>query len=161
MSYQKLPQGMIGMTLALLSLVGCAPLRATPTPPTATPEALVLQISFDGENCAYVGPTDFAPGPVKVVFSNTSGGRAAMDFLRNMEGYTIQDAVDYWGQIPSTKHHPAWSEEMGTWRYFAPGESASVWEGNLGAGTYEMVCATIDQYDSGVVWCLTGLTVKD
>ena len=37
MSYQKLLQQMIGMTLVLLLLVGCGTPAATPVPPTATP----------------------------------------------------------------------------------------------------------------------------
>ena len=37
MSYQRLPQQMIGITSVLLLLVGCGAPAATPMPPTATP----------------------------------------------------------------------------------------------------------------------------
>ena len=38
-----------------------------------------MQLTFDGEACTYEGPTVLAAGPARLVFFNSSDGRAAVN----------------------------------------------------------------------------------
>jgi hypothetical protein len=101
-----------------------------------------MQLTFDGDACTYEGPTPLRAGPAALVFRNTSDGRAGVNLLRHRGDETIQDAIDYLGEQPSSKHGDSWMEEVGTWRGTLPGESHT-WEGNLKPGSHSMVCASI------------------
>lgn len=161
------------MVVALVAACGATdapatpvPVQPTPTsaPPTATPEppsceeveGNCLELTFDGESCTYKGPTDLKAGPVTLFFHNESEGRAAVNLLAHTGDETIQDAIDYIGEEPTTKHHPGWTRELGTWRTVSPDESHT-WEGVLEPGIYHMVCASFSEGG----WFGTGLTVED
>jgi len=125
--------------------------------PTSTEEVegIHLSLTFDGANCNYEGPTEFAPGPVTLYFNNKSEGNAAVNFLMLLDGKTIEDVIEYNGEEPTTKHHPTWSRELGTFQRIAPGEIQH-WEGELEPADYFMVCVS---FTLGV-WLGTGLTVR-
>ena len=140
-----------------------APATTTTAAPTTTTttdavDPVPLRLTFDGESCTYEGMTELTPGPVELVFLNESEEAAAVNMVSIDEGYTIQDVIDDLGPEPSTGHHPSWTRELGTWTPTAPGESHH-WEGDLEAGLYAMVCASlvIPQVE---VWFGTGLTVE-
>jgi len=118
-------------------------------------EGICLSLTFDGENCTYEGSTEFAAGPVTLFFNNKSEGNAAVNFLMLLDGKTIEDVIEYHGEEPTTKHHPTWSQELGTWQRITPG-GIQHWEGELEPADYFMVCAS---FTLGV-WLGTGLTVR-
>ena len=166
MNRKKLLTQMTGLTLVILLLVGCGTSQSAsiPVPPTATPfgdevneDEILLQLSFDGESCTYEGPTDLKTGPVTLLFLNESEGSAAVNLVRHTGDETIQDMIDYIGEEPTTKHHPSWTRELGTWRSVPPGESHT-WEGVLEPGIHTMVCARLLPLG---VWHGGGFTVKD
>lgn len=153
--------------LLLTPLVGCVTAAPeTPTiPPTDTPkltsceevEGICLELTFDGESCTYEGPTSLKAGPVTLLFLNESEGFAAVDLLKHNGDQTIQDMIDYFGEEPSTKHHPSWSTEfLDVWGYIEAGKSRT-WRGGLESGIHTMVC--VKQIPNGV-WFGTGLTVE-
>ncbi|MGB9374250.1 MAG: hypothetical protein WCA82_08840 [Jiangellales bacterium] len=115
----------------------------------------VLELTFDGAACTYDGPTQVAAGPVELHFVNDSDGPAAVNLLILDEGMTVQDVIDYIGPEPTTRHHPSWTHELGTWRQVASGDTQE-WEGELEVGTHVMVCARLQPLG---VWFGTGLTV--
>ena len=47
----------------------------------------------------------------------------------------------YLGEEPSSKHHPIWSEEVGTWKLINSGV-IHIWEGELDPGIHTVVCAS-------------------
>lgn len=168
--------------LFLVLLTGCAkaapetptpeptatlvPPTATPAPPTDTPEptsceeveGICLLLSFDGETCTYEGPTEFRKGWVTFQFLNRSEGTAAADLLWHTGDKTIQDLIDFFGEEPSTKHHPYWTiENLGVWDYILAGESHT-WEGVLEPGIHTMVCV---RHTPNGVWYGGGFTVED
>ena len=153
--------------LLLFSVItACTPEpTATLVPPTNIPEptsceeveGICLDLTFDGENCTYEGPTEFTSGPVILFFNNRSEGSAAVNFLMLLEGKTIEDVIEDIGEEPTTKHAPSWSRELGTWHPIPPGRS-HLWEGELESGSYFMVCARLTPLG---VWLGTGLTVED
>lgn len=165
-------QCLIGFFLLAL-LTGCAtaapetptpeptttivPLTATPKPTSCEEvEGICLDLTFDGENCTYEGPTELTSGPVTLFFNNKSEGAAAVNFLMLLEGKTVEDVIEYTGEEPTTKHHPSWSRELGTWMPIVAGKSQH-WEGELEPGDYFMVCARLSPLG---VWLGTGLTVE-
>lgn len=160
----------------LLIAVSCnrtvTPIETTET----TSESILLHLTFDGENCTYEGPTDLMAVPARVVFTNASTIVSAMNFLRHQEGYSIQDAIDYYGTEHKGLNHPFWTEELGFWgplpsdesvkvwketwatsQNIAPGESGTVWEGDLTPGIYHLLCAKLHPFG---VWFGAGLAVK-
>jgi len=158
-----LPAGYIILAI----VAGCATATpetpATPVLPTRTPapasceelEGTCLNLTFDGEGCIYEGPTEVASGPVSLLFHNMSDEFAAVNLLMLLDGKTIEDVIEYSGEEPTTKHHPPWSRELGTYKATAAGRNRH-WKGELEPGEYFMVCAG---FSSGV-WLGTGLTVK-
>ena len=123
--------------------------------PTGGPA--LLQLTFDGESCTYEGPTELTAGPVELLFHNESEGRAAVNLVRHTGDETIQDIIDYIGEEPTTKHHPSWTVELGTWRIIGPDETHR-WEGELEPAIHHMVCARLSPIGA---WFGTGLTVRD
>jgi hypothetical protein len=149
------------------------PVQPTPTsaPPTATPipatdalepltceevEGICLELSWDGESCTYEGPAELRTGPVTLLFHNGSEGTAAVNLLRHLGDQSIQDAIDYIGEEPTTKPYPSWSREVGTWTNVAPGATYT-WEGMLEPGVHHMVCASLQLG----AWFGGGFTVVD
>jgi len=134
---------------------------STPLPPTEPPTQYVCEmgflcLTFDGESCTYEGSTTLKAGPAVLVFFNDSEELAAVNFVRHTGDETIQDAIDHIGEEPSSKHHPSWSTELGTWKPLEGGKSLR-WEGDLVPGIHHMVCASFKQG----VWFGTGLTVEE
>lgn len=126
-----------------------------------------LRLTFDGESCTYEGPKEVSAGSVTLDFVNESEEHFNVNLVILDEGKTVQDVIDDLGPEPSTRHHPSWTHEMGTWDpAVMPGETVS-WEGDLEAGIYAMVCAAaLPSTDPKVfrgplgVWFGTGLTVE-
>ena len=120
-------------------------------------EAGLLRLTFDGESCTYEGPTTHTAGPAVLVFLNESEGRAAVNLVRHTGDETIQDAIDYIGEEPTTRNAPSWTTDVrGVWRPVPAGESFR-WEGDLEPGIHVMVCA---RWSPLGVWFGTGLTVE-
>lgn len=134
-------------------------------PPTDTQEPLscaaaqgnCLELTWDGESCTYEGPAELRAGPATLHFHNESEGTAAVNLLRHLGDQSIQDAIDYIGEEPTTKPYPSWSREVGTWRSVAPGATYT-WEGVLEPGIHHMVCARLQPIGA---WFRGGFTVVD
>jgi len=126
-------------------------------PPKVGIENRVLRLTFDGESCSYEGPTVLKAGPVTLLFFNESKGMAAVNLVMHTGDETIQDAIDYIGEEPTTKHAPSWTRDLGTWKGVPPGERLT-WEGDLEPGIYHMVGARLTPFG---VWFGIGLTVED
>ena len=147
----------------------CAPLEVTegsePIPPTATPEisscegvdGTCLELTFDGDSCTYVGPTEFNSGPVTWLFINASDVHATVNLMRHLEGKTIQDMLARFSDGVSKLHHPDWTEEVNYWKAINPGMNL-IWRGELQPGIHTMVCITLCPW---LVYFGTGFTVGE
>jgi hypothetical protein len=116
----------------------------------------VLNLTFDGENCTYEGPTLLKAGPVTLHFNNNSEEIAGVDFTRHKGDETIQDVIDYIGEEPTTKSRPSWAIDV-TYGNVPAGETL-LWEGDLEPGIHNMVCIRASPHG---VWFGTGLTVEE
>ena len=160
-----------GLLLALLG--GCA--ATAPEIPTSTPtsepisltetpgpiscdevEGNCMKLSFDGENCTYDGPSNFASGPATLLFLNESGSLAAVNLVRHTGDETIQDMIDTIGEEPSSGHAPPWTVGLGTWEAIRSGRIFT-WEGEMKPGVHTMVCASL----RNGIWFGGGFTVED
>jgi hypothetical protein len=116
-----------------------------------------LLLTFDGVNCTYEGPTLLKAGPATFQFNNNAEEFAAADLAIHRGDETIQDAIDYVGEEPSTVYRPTWAFGLGIYQAVSAGESLHR-ELDLKSGTYQMVCINMDPH---LVWFGTGLTVVD
>ena len=124
-----------------------------------------LLLTFNGDSCTYEGPTRLKAGPVTLVFFNESEGAAGVYLVRHTGEETIQDAIDYIGEEPSSQSYhlvkgdtPTWvSPVQNLWRPVSSGES-NTWEGDLEQGIYHMIC---ESSGPSATWFGTGLTVVD
>jgi hypothetical protein len=157
-------------------LTSCATAaQETPLPSTTTPvlatytpeptsceevEGICLELSFEGESCTYEGPTDLKPGLVTLIFLNESDDWAGTNLMMPLGDKTLQDMLDYFGEVPSQQHAPSWSFSVpGVWREIRAGES-HFWEGALEPGNHVLACArTLPWPEPIAVWIGTVLTV--
>ncbi len=58
-------------------------------------DSRLLQLTFDGEQCTYEGPSVLSAGEVEIVYHNESSEVIWFDFGRLDEGRTTQDVIDY------------------------------------------------------------------
>jgi hypothetical protein len=126
---------------------------ATTSEPTVA--ATPLRLKFDGKGCTYDGPEEFAAGPVTLSYTNLSDENAWIAVNRHTGDETIQDAIDHFGDAPSSTPCPSWKRDV-VRTSVEPGDTFS-WEGELEPATYHMVCY---RYPPLSVWFATGLTVE-
>lgn len=119
-------------------------------------DLVTVRLTWDGRDCAYEGPTALEPGPVELVFSNDDDETAWVAFNRHTGDQSIQDAVDHFGEAPSSTPCPSWKTDMA--RASARPNDQYVWDGELDAATYHMVCYQMAPLR---VWFGAGLTVND
>ena len=100
----------------------------------------VPQLTFDGEDCVYVGPDQVPAGQVTVELVNNSDRPANVFVARLDEGKTAQDVIDNMGTEPATGSPPPWMSDMGGQRPADAGETMR-WESTLGAGEYVANCS--------------------
>ena len=90
----------------------------------ADSDSRVLQLTFDGEQCIYEGPSVLSEGEVEVVFHNESSEESFFDFGRLDEGRTTQELIDYFAEDPS-RDAPPW--DVGVWvQGRTPANSSSI-----------------------------------
>jgi hypothetical protein len=71
-----------------------------------------IELTFDGDHCAYEGATDLAAGPTTLTFVNASDDFAFFHLTRNTGDETAQDVIDYIGEEPSSNMAPPWSSDV-------------------------------------------------
>ena len=152
--------------LFLIVLAGClaaTPQSAAPETPTPAPtscdevEGNCLELSFDGESCVYKGPSDLKTGSATLLFLNESDQGAAVGFLKHYMDKRIQDAIDYFGEGPSTRATPGWTLKLNVPGNVPPGQPET-WNGVLEPGTYSMICGN---WDPHMLWFGGGVTVTE
>ncbi len=98
--------------IASLMAVGLLLLTACGSTEVADSDSRVVQLTFDGEQCIYEGPSVLSAGEVEVVYHNESSEESFFDFGRLDEGRTTQELIDYFAEDPS-RAAPSW--DVGVW----------------------------------------------
>ncbi len=98
--------------MASLMAVGLLLLAACGTE-VADSDSRVVQLTSDGEQCIYEGPSVLSAGEgqVEVVFHNESSEASFFWFGRLFEGRTTQEMIDLNAEDPST-HAPSWTVDV-------------------------------------------------
>ncbi len=126
--------------MASLMAVGLLLLAACSTE-VADSDSRVVQLTFDGEQCIYEGPSVLSAGEgqVEVVFHNESSEASFFKFGRLDEGRTTQEIIDRIADDP-TAHAPSWW--FGVWgqdRMAANSSSIPVMR-TVAPGLHNLVC---------------------
>ncbi len=131
-------------TVALVVIVGVALAFVTgDDTEVAGSDSRLLQLTFDGEQCTYEGPSVLSAGEVEIVYHNESSETIWFDFVRLDEGRTIQDTIDY---IVDGVGPPSWT--VGVWsqgRISANASSIPV-PRTVEPGLHTLVCGTWTPY---------------
>jgi len=92
-----------------LMAVGLLLLAACGSTEVADSDSRVVQLTFDGEQCIYEGPSVLSAGEgqVEVVFHNESSEESFFKFGRLDEGRTTQESIDRIADDP-TAGPPSW-----------------------------------------------------
>ena len=99
---------LIGAAAALVVIVGVALTFMTGDgPEVAGSDSRLLQLTFNGEECSYEGPTVLSAGEVEIVYHNESSEGIWFDFVRLDEGRTIQEIINDLADT-SISGEPAW-----------------------------------------------------
>ena len=99
-------------------------------------DSRVLQLTFDGEQCRFEGPSVLSAGEVEIVYHNESSESSWFDFVRLDEDKTLGEIIDDF-EDPSIAGRPrisANASSIPTPRTVAP-------------GLYILVCGTWVPYD--------------
>jgi hypothetical protein len=84
------------LIVVLLLLGSC-----TTTEPTQTAEQGIVEygvVTFNGEECSVLGPTEVPTGDYNFVLKNLSDYNLRMGVVRLIDGKTFQDVVDFQGE---------------------------------------------------------------
>ena len=104
-------------------------------------DSRVVQLTFDGEQCIYEGPSVLSAGQgqVEVVFHNESSEESFFDFGRLDEGRTTQELIDHFAEDPS-RDAPPW--DVGVWfqhRILANSSNGPVMR-TIAPGPHHLLC---------------------
>ena len=111
-------------------------------------DSLVVQLTFDGEQCIYEGPSVLSAGQgqVEVVYHNESAEESFFWFGRLDEGRTTQEMIDYIAE--DRRNAPSWTVDV--WaqpRILANSSNGPVMR-TVAPGLHNLVCGPASpQYD--------------
>ena len=134
---------MIGAaTAALVVIVGVAFAFVTGDgKDVADSGSRVLQLTFDGEQCTYQGPSVLSAGQVEVVFHNESAEDIWFDSVRLDEGRTIQEIIDYTADR-SSFGRPSWTVYIWSQDRISASSSSIPTMRTVAPGLHALMCGT-------------------
>ena len=131
--------------IASLMAVGLFLLAACSTE-VAGGDSRVVQLTFDGEQCIYEGPSVLSAGEVEVVYHNESSEAGFFWIGRLFEGRTSQDMIDSIADDPSAVK-PSWAVSVRAQPVLAANTSSTVMR-TVAPGLHNLVCGpALPQYD--------------
>jgi len=103
----------------------------------------VLQLTFDGEQCTYEGPSVLSAGQgqVEVVYHNESAENAWFNFGRLDEGKTTQDTIDFIADNP-TGSPPSWTFDVWAKSQIPAESSTTPVPRTVTPGVHNLVCGS-------------------
>ncbi len=108
------------------------------------PESRSIELTFEGDECSYVGPTRLTPGPVHITFENLSAGRVWVVLVRLDSGRSVEEFEDWTDTAPGAGLPGFVTTRWTTGDRNGIDASRSVAEETeLVAGTYAMACGSV------------------
>ena len=113
------------------------------------------KVSFNGEECVYIGPRSLRTGPLLISFENRSDEAATLEAWRLNEGRSFDDFVAYFSDAANTEA-PSWVSPF-------PGpteerDGITAFRPRLVAGSWALTCTASSD---GQRFFAGPLTVKD
>ena len=128
-------------TAALIIIVGVALAFVTGDgTEVAGSDSRLLQLTFDGEQCTYEGPSELSAGEIEIVFHNESSEDIAFEFVRLDEGRTTQDMID--DLEPDGAFRPPWTVDVWFQNRISAHASSIPAPRTLQPGLHTLVCGT-------------------
>ena len=142
-------------TVALVVIVGVALAFVTGDGTEVVgSDSRLLQLTFDGEQCTYEGPSELSAGEVEIVYHNESSEVIWFDFARLDEGRTTQDIIDYIED--GTFDAPSWTVQVWNQGRISANASSIPTMRTVAPGLHALVCGTWTPYQG---YFGSGLTV--
>ena len=129
--------------MASLMAVGLLLLAACGSTEVADSDSRVVQLTFDGEQCIYEGPSVLSAGEgqVEVVYHNESSEESFFWFGRLDEGRTTQEMIDYIADDP-TAGPPSWTVDVWLQARIDANSSSIPVMRTVAPGLHNLVCGT-------------------
>ena len=129
--------------ISSLMAVGLLLLAACGSTEVADSDSRVVQLTFDGEQCIYEGPSVLSAGEgqVEVVFHNESSEDSFFIFGRLDEGRTTQEIIEYIAVDPS-RQAPSWWFDVWKQERMAANSSSIPVMRTVAPGLHNLVCGT-------------------
>ena len=126
--------------MASLMAVGLLLLAACGSTEVADSDSRVVQLTFDGEQCIYEGPSVLSAGQgqVEVVFHNESSEASFFNFGRLDEGRTTQEIID--GNADDPTFNPSWWFDVWVQTRIAANSSSIPVMRTVAPGLHNLVC---------------------
>ena len=127
--------------MASLMAVGLLLLAACGSGEVADSDSRVVQLTFDGEQCIYEGPSVLSAGEgqVEVVFHNESSEASFFWFGRLDEGRTTQEMIDLIAEDPSATA-PSWTVDVWTQERMLANSSNGPVMRTVAPGLHNLAC---------------------
>ncbi len=128
------------VTVALVVIVGVALAFVTGDDTEVVgSDSRLLQLTFDGEQCTYEGPSELSAGEIEIVYHNESSEVIWFTFERLNEGRTTQDMIDY---IVDGANQPSWTVSIWFQGRISADASSIPTPRTLQPGLHTLVCGT-------------------
>jgi hypothetical protein len=132
------------VTVALIIIVGVALAFVTGDGTEVVgSDSRLLQLTFDGEQCTYEGPSELSAGEVEIVYHNESSEVIWFDFGRLNEGRTTQEIIDY--TVDGVEPPSWWVRVWNQSRISANASSIPTMQ-TVAPGLHALVCGTWTPY---------------
>ncbi len=107
-------------------------------------DSRVVQLTFDGEQCTYEGPSVLSAGQgqVEVVYHNESAEDAWFFFGRLDEGKTTQDMIDDIAENPTRSTPPSWTVNVWNKSKIPADSSTTPVPRTVTPGVHNLVCGS-------------------
>ena len=129
------------VTVALVVIVGVALAFVTGDDTEVVgSDSRLLQLTFDGEQCTYEGPSELSAGEIEIVYHNESSEDIGFTFERLDEGRTTQDMIDY--IEPDGAVRPPWTVDVWFQGRISANASSIPTPRTLQPGLHTLVCGT-------------------
>ena len=131
---------LIGAAVAVVVIVGVAlAFVIGDGTEVAGSDSRLLQLTFDGEQCTYEGPSELSAGEIEIVFHNESSEDIGFEFVRLDEGRTTQDMIDY---LAEEAFRPPWTVDVWFQNRISANASSIPAPRTLQPGLHTLACST-------------------
>ena len=101
-------------------------------------DSRLLQLTFDGEQCTYEGPSVLSAGEIEIVYHNESSEVISFNFERLDEGRTTQEMIDF--IEPGGAALPPWAVDVWVQMRISAHASSIPTPRTLQPGLHTLVC---------------------